>query len=208
MATTPIPMVFTQGPLATLWDDTKKEIKTASTQKITNGYIYVGYDTSSKRAMLFTDINNSRYRFTADVTWNDIQNKPTNLATTNDINSTLTTVADTYLPLTGGTLKGTLWMDTTSTPFLIGKNEKIGMRASNNSNSNLGQINISNSWWDTGNQWGAQMSAYDGNANKYNQLRMSHEGLQYIIYNNADNSEKKANLFYNEQTESLDFSFT
>jgi hypothetical protein len=73
MATTPIPMVFTQGPLATLWDDTNKAIKTIDTQKITNGYIYVGYDTESKRAMLFTDINNSRYRFTADVTWNDIQ---------------------------------------------------------------------------------------------------------------------------------------
>jgi hypothetical protein len=42
-------------------------------------------------------------------------------------------------------------MDTTSTPFLIGKNEKIGMQASNSSNFNLGQIDISNSWWDTGN---------------------------------------------------------
>ena len=107
-----------------------------------------------------------------------------------------------YLPLDGGTLSGTLsiigtttfgsnvFMDGTGTPLIIGNKGKIGLRAKGNSIGNAGQINISDSWYG-GNQtqWGAQISAYDGVENKYNQLRVSHEGLQYLVYDNATGSE-------------------
>lgn len=85
------------------------------------------------------------------------------------------------LPITGGTLTGTLYTSA-STPIFIGADGKIGMRAKSDDLgvNNVGQINVSNAWWDTGNQWGAQMSGYNGETGKYNQLRVSHDGLEYI----------------------------
>lgn len=89
------------------------------------------------------------------------------------------------LPLTGGMLTGVLFTSA-STPLFIGAQGKIGMRARSDTvvapGGHVGQINVSNSWWKTGanNQWGAQMSGYNGVTGKYNELRVSHEGVQYI----------------------------
>lgn len=83
------------------------------------------------------------------------------------------------LPTTGGTMTGILYTSA-STPLLIGTNGKVGMRAKTNDVNNVGQINVSNAWWSTGNQWGAQISGYNGETGGYNQLRVSHEGVQYI----------------------------
>lgn len=82
------------------------------------------------------------------------------------------------LPITGGELTGILYTSA-STPLLIGKNGKVGMRAATADNSNVGQINVSNSWYADGNQWGAQMSALNGKTNRRNSLRVSHNGVEY-----------------------------
>lgn len=110
--------------------------------------------------------------------------------------------ASEYLPLTGGALTGNLsiggttsfggnvTMDGSGTPLIIGSNGKIGLRAKGAGLANAGQINISDSWYGAGNnRWGAQMSAYDSVSNKYNQFRVSHDGLQYLIYDNATGQE-------------------
>ena len=110
--------------------------------------------------------------------------------------------ASEYLPLTGGTLTGNLsiggttsfggnvTMDGSGTPLIIGSNGKIGLRAKGAGLANAGQINISDSWYGAGNnRWGAQISAYDSVSNKYNQFRVSHDGLQYLIYDNATGKE-------------------
>lgn len=82
------------------------------------------------------------------------------------------------LPITGGELTGILYTSA-STPLFIGKDGKIGMRAATADNINVGQINISNSWYPDGDQWGAQMSALNGKTGKRNGLRVSHNGLEY-----------------------------
>ena len=82
------------------------------------------------------------------------------------------------LPTTGGTLTGILYT-TASTPLLIGKNGKVGLRAATEEKNNVGQINISNAWYGNGDQWGAQISAYNGQTGKYNELRVSHDGIEY-----------------------------
>jgi hypothetical protein len=91
------------------------------------------------------------------------------------------------LPITGGTLTGIL-RTSASTPLIIGNEGKIGMRAAPTDAvtgvNHVGQINISNAWWNTGegevqNQWGTQISGYNGKTGKYNELRVSHEGVQY-----------------------------
>lgn len=88
------------------------------------------------------------------------------------------------------TFGGNVTMDGSGTPLIIGANGKIGLRAKGASIANAGQINISDSWYGSGgNRWGAQISAYDGTTNRYNQLRVSHEGLQFLIYDNASGSE-------------------
>lgn len=91
------------------------------------------------------------------------------------------------LPITGGTLTGIL-RTSAPTPLIIGNEGKIGMRAAPTNAvtgvNHVGQINISNAWWNTGegeiqNQWGTQISGYNGKTGKYNELRVSHEGVQY-----------------------------
>ena len=82
------------------------------------------------------------------------------------------------LPISGGTLTGILYTDA-STPLFIGKSGKVGMRASTTSKSNVGQINISNAWYENGNKWGSQISAYNGDEDAYNEFRVSHNGLEY-----------------------------
>lgn len=122
----------------------------------------------------------------------------------NTISSTYakTTALSGYLPLAGGALTGNLsiggttsfggnvTMDGSGTPLIIGANGKIGLRAKGAGLANAGQINISDSWYGAGNnRWGAQMSAYDSVGNRYNQFRVSHDGLQYLIYDNATGVE-------------------
>lgn len=85
---------------------------------------------------------------------------------------------DSKLPLSGGIMTGILYTQA-STPFFIGKNGKVGMRAATADKSNVGQINISNAWYDNGNQYGSQISAYNGAKDAYNELRVSHNGLEY-----------------------------
>lgn len=87
-------------------------------------------------------------------------------------------ITKTYLPFTGGELTGILYTSA-STPLFIGKNGKVGMRAVTTEKNNVGQINISNTWYGNGNQWGAQISAYNGETDKYNEFRISHDGMQY-----------------------------
>ena len=82
------------------------------------------------------------------------------------------------LPTSGGTMTGILYTNA-STPLFIGKSGKVGMRAATDTKGNVGQINISNAWYGNGNQWGNQMSAYNGEADAYNEFRVSHNGLEY-----------------------------
>ena len=67
-----------------------------------------------------------------------------------------------------------------STPFFMSKQGKIGMRATNAANENLGQINISNSFdgFDPS-QYGLNLNVLNGLTNKRNTLRLSHEGVKF-----------------------------
>ena len=124
----------------------------------------------------------------SDTSVNPVQNKV--------IHSELTK----YFPKSGGTIEGNMEVTGTTslggnvtltgsgTPLIIGSNGKIGLRAKGTTVNNAGQINISDSWYG-GSRWGAQISAYDGVENEYNQLRVSHEGVQYLVYDNATGSE-------------------
>ena len=82
------------------------------------------------------------------------------------------------LPITGGELTGILYTSA-STPLFISKNGKVGMRAATADNNNVGQINVSNSWYPDGDQWGAQMSVLNGKTGKRNGFRVSHNGMEY-----------------------------
>lgn len=94
---------------------------------------------------------------------------------------------------------GLLYVDG-ATPFIMSHTSKIGLRATNNSNQNLGQINISDAWYGAGNgQFGVQMSALDSVGNKYNQFRISHNGPQYIVYDNATATETAKTLATTDQ---------
>ena len=88
------------------------------------------------------------------------------------------------LSLSGGTLTGILYTEA-PTPLIIGNNGKIGLRAGGSAvgKTHVGQINISDSWYTKGVEWGAQMSAYNGNTDKYNAIRVSHNGPQYFDEN-------------------------
>lgn len=95
-----------------------------------------------------------------------------------NIGAASTSDLESYLPLAGGTMNGILYTEA-STPFFIGRNGKVGMRAATTDKVNVGQINISNAWYDNGNQYGSQISAYNGAEDAYNELRVSHNGLEY-----------------------------
>lgn len=87
------------------------------------------------------------------------------------------------LPKSGGTLTGILYTEA-PTPFLIGNNGKVGLRATKAGVATVcGQINISDSWYGN-NQYGTQMNAYNGVTGKHNAFRISHEGPVY--YDEAD----------------------
>lgn len=96
-----------------------------------------------------------------------------------------------------------------STPLFIGMNGKVGMRAKTDSINQVGQINISNSWYgaEDNNQWGAQMSAYDGTANKYNQFRVSHNGLEYLTYDTTNGEISHYSFQYNTTDKCIDVIF-
>lgn len=71
-----------------------------------------------------------------------------------------------------------------STPFCMSRTGKIGLRATNNNDENLGQINISNAWYDA-NHYGCQMNAKNKATGKYNALRVSHNGVEYFDENDT-----------------------
>ena len=68
------PIGLKQGELKDIWNKTTHSAP-ESAPNFNAGTLYIGYDTDG-RAMLFFDYNNTRYRFTADVNWADIQNIP------------------------------------------------------------------------------------------------------------------------------------
>lgn len=98
---------ISQGVLSKIWDSTNKTIVTTGTTKpaITNGNLYIGYDATDKRAMLFADLGGTRYPFAASVKWGDITGMP-DLATQSELDSALTSIENTYLKKSGGTMTG------------------------------------------------------------------------------------------------------
>lgn len=68
------------------------------------------------------------------------------------------------------------------TPFVLSRSGKIGLRASNQQNENLGQINISNAWYGNGDKYGAQMTASSmkNGERVYDAIRVSSDGPQYF----------------------------
>lgn len=215
MANTSISLLLSQGLLTKLWDNTNKKIISPNTSlPINNGQLYIGYDNTEKRAMLFTDIGGNRYSFAADVTWNDIKNKP-QLINNETFSAFQTTISNTYLPFSGGELTGTLYT-AQSSPIIINKAGKIGIRAGVNNVTfptghqkpmHAGQINISDSWYtnekrdDQGNSykyWGSQISSYNGETGLYNHLRVSHHGLEFqdsTQYTTNDDGSKEEKVY-------------
>lgn len=161
----------------------------------------------SAKVVTGVTVNPSAKAITATKFYGDLEGTASKAVADADGNAIASTYAKTgdlsgYLPLTGGTMTGNLsiggttsfggnvTMDGSGTPLIIGANGKIGLRAKGAGLANAGQINISDSWYGAGNnRWGAQMSAYDSVGNKYNQFRVSHDGLQYLIYDNATGTE-------------------
>ena len=115
---------------------------------------------------------------------------------------------------------GGIGIDLVNAALIRGMQGKVGLRAysstvkyrnTTNIVPHLGQINIANNFDDfsTTNQWGAQMSGYDGDAEKYSSLRVSYKGLEYKSSTDKTvfNMNNKITLEYNNSTESLDFKF-
>lgn len=95
------------GALADIWDSENKIAKMSGVKRpdISDGNIYIGYDTTDGRAMMFADFGGVRYPFAAKVKWSDITSIP-DLATQAELDAAMTTVDDTYLKLSGGTMAG------------------------------------------------------------------------------------------------------
>lgn len=92
-------------------------------------------------------------------------------------------VEDNYLSLNGGTLRGLLYTDA-STPYFIGKNKKVGMRAVDENNKVVGQFFVSDSEKETYNGYYSGFVA-QGNDGKNYAIRISANGPVYR-YNSAD----------------------
>ena len=96
-------------------------------------------------------------------------------------------IEEKYLPLTAGPNKPISSSLYTSFGDLsvIGTLGKVGMRAKMDgvagSPAHVGQINISDSA-NPGKQWQSQMTAYDGIKQRYNGIKVSHNGPQYVIH--------------------------
>lgn len=84
---------------------------------------------------------------------------------------------DDYLPINGGTLKGMLYTEA-STPYFIGKNKKVGMRAVDENNTVVGQFFVSDS---SKEQYNGYYSGFvaQGNDGKNYALRISANGPVY-----------------------------
>lgn len=105
---TELKILLSKGPLAALWNN--KALKIDSNITINNGQLYIGLG-DDNRAMLFIDDNGVRHPFTADVTWNDIRNLPTDLVVTSDITeleTSLTNQINTKVDRAGDTMTGSL----------------------------------------------------------------------------------------------------
>ena len=111
--------------------------------------------------------------------------------TTSSIEAILTTIKDkadtkslnNYLPLTGGTLTGVLYTEA-STPYFIGKNKKVGMRAVDENNTVVGQFFVSDT---SKEQYNGYYSGFvaQGNDGKNYAIRISANGPVYR-YNSED----------------------
>lgn len=158
----------------------------------------------SAKVVAGVTVNPSAKAITATTFYGSLEGTASKAVADADGNAIASTYAKAseYLPLTGGALTGNLsiggttsfggnvTMDGSGTPLIIGSNGKIGLRAKGAGLANAGQINISDSWYGAGNnRWGAQMSAYDSVGNRYNQFRVSHDGLQYLVYDNKTGVE-------------------
>lgn len=101
--TTPSSLQLLKGPLAKLWNATAGELTTTDTPDIVDGNLYIGYDSTEEKAMWFMDIANVRYPITAPTKWTELIDIPTSVS---NLDSTLTTIGSTYLPIAGGTITG------------------------------------------------------------------------------------------------------
>lgn len=102
-------LTLSKGLLSNIWDSANKTVLSTGSKRpaIENGTIYMGYDTTDARAMLFADIGGVRYPFGARVKWTDITDIP-DLATQNELDLALTNIGNTYLKMSGGTMTGPL----------------------------------------------------------------------------------------------------
>lgn len=141
--------------------------------KLPNGEVYDIGGVSS-----WNDLTDKPFEDIAEYVGGHINQHNSDETAHDDIRDKIKVIDDSYLSTDGGTMKGILYTEA-STPLFIGKNGKVGMRAATADNVNVGQINISNAWYDNGNQWGSQISAYNGATGKYNELRVSHDGIEY-----------------------------
>ena len=73
--------------------------------------MYIGLDEGTGRAMLFIDNNNKRHVFTADVTWGDLRNIPSDLVYEETLQNNVTTLNNTIstkVEKNGDTMTGPL----------------------------------------------------------------------------------------------------
>lgn len=97
---------LSQGILSKIWDSSTNTFKTdANAPSVVAGNLYVGYNSSDKRAMLFADIDGHRYSFTGNIKWSDISGTE-NIATKEDISNLDTSIGEGYLKKAdGGTVE-------------------------------------------------------------------------------------------------------
>lgn len=97
------------------------------------------------------------------------------------------------------TVTGTIY--SIGEPSIIGNKNQVSIRACPETPIqgviHVGQINVSNNFSSfKPNQWGAQMSAYDGENDEYNHIRVSHEGLKYIILGNNNTKTEEYTIYH------------
>lgn len=91
------------------------------------------------------------------------------------------------------TFKDTFYLEA-ATPFVLSKSSKVGMRATNASNQNLGQVNITDSLKnDYDGSMVAQMSAMDKDG-KHHSFKISGLGPMYAVYDNGVTTDYKLAL--------------
>lgn len=112
------------------------------------------------------------------------------LTTVEYINETISSLDGKFINADGDTFTGAVYIDPSNgdIPLIIGKNNKVGVRAIDSENKNVGQFSVSNTKQTDYEGHYATLQAL-GNDNKYYSIRVSKKGPQFRISDNTSGTE-------------------